>query len=233
MYCIIYRFMVKEGREERFAAAWGEVTDAYAEHCGGLGSRLHRGGDREFIAYAQWPDQETRDRAGLPEAIQEGAAAMMRGCCESVDVLYEMVPVDDRLVQERKPAAAKNPFQHIDLRVRDHDEAWEFYSKILPAIGFEKGNHGKTFSGYDAPGRGPGQAWFGFTGKKDHRANHTRIAFWAESRERVDAIAELARKAGARNVSGPKACPDYSATYYAVFFEDPSGNRLEVCHRDD
>ena len=58
---------------------------------------------------------------------------------------------------------AKNPFQHIDLRVNDHDRAWEFYSQILPALGFPKGNHGKTFSGYDAPGKLPGRAWFGFT----------------------------------------------------------------------
>ena len=25
---------------------------------------------------------------------------------------------------------------------------------------------------------------------------------------------------------------DYSPGYYAVFFEDPDGNKLEVCHRE-
>ncbi len=127
----------------------------------------------------------------------------------------------------------KNPFQHIDLRVRNHEEAWTFYSKILPAIGFEKGNRGKSWSGYDADGQLPNRPWFGFTEEKDHRPNSNRIAFWAESRERVDAIAEVVRDAGAGNVSGPKACPDYSPSYYAVFFEDPSGNRLEVCYAED
>ena len=39
----------------------------------------------------------------------------------------------------------KNPFQHIDLRVNDVDVAWAFYSKILPAIGFEEGWKGKRF----------------------------------------------------------------------------------------
>lgn len=127
----------------------------------------------------------------------------------------------------------KNPFQHVDLRVNDLERAWVFYSEILPALGFEKGNKGKVFSGFDAAGEPPAQAWFGFTEDKDHRPNANRIAFWAESRERVDAIAGLIRKAGALNVSGPRACPEYTPTYYAVFFEDPFGNRLEVCHRED
>ena len=127
----------------------------------------------------------------------------------------------------------KNPFQHIDLRVNDLERAWEFYSRILPAIGFGHGNKGKTFSGYDADGTPPQQAWFGFTEDKNHRANANRIAFWAESRERVDVIAELLESAGARNISGPRGCPEYTPTYYAVFFEDPFGNCLEVCYRED
>ena len=127
----------------------------------------------------------------------------------------------------------KNPYQHIDLRVRDHDEAWAFYEQILPALGFEEPHKGTTWSGFDADGTPPARPWFGFTEDKDHRPNANRIAFWAESRAQVDSVAELARKAGALNVSGPRACPEYTATYYAVFFEDPSGNCLEVCHRDD
>jgi len=127
----------------------------------------------------------------------------------------------------------KNPFQHIDLRVNDLESAWEFYSQILPAIGFEKGNKGKIYSGFDAEGSPPEQAWFGFTEDKEHRANANRIAFWAESKQKVDELGELLKRAGARNISGPRACPEYTETYYAVFFDDPFGNRLEVCFRED
>ncbi len=127
----------------------------------------------------------------------------------------------------------KNPFQHIDLRVNDLEKAWEFYSKILPAVGFEEGHQGKLFSGFDAGGSPPEQAWFGFTEDKSHRPNANRIAFWAESRERVDEIGEIIKSAGAGNVSGPRECPEYTPTYYAVFFEDPFGNRLEVCYREN
>ena len=43
---------------------------------------------------------------------------------------------------------------------------------------------------------------------------------------------ELAREAGAMNVSGPKSMP-YSPGYYASFFADPSGNLLEIYVRPE
>ncbi|MDX1390668.1 MAG: VOC family protein [Acidobacteriota bacterium] len=128
---------------------------------------------------------------------------------------------------------SNNPFQHIDLRVNDIEEAWAFYGKVLPAVGFTEGWEGKTFRGFDAPGTLPEQAWFGFVEDRDHRPNRNRISFRADSREDVDRIAAVVRDAGGRNLSGPRDCPEYSPTYYAVFFEDPSGNCLEACFRED
>jgi len=32
-------------------------------------------------------------------------------------------------------------------------------------------------------------------------------------------------------VEGPMFNPEYEPGYYAIFFEDPCGNRLEVCCR--
>ena len=59
------------------------------------------------------------------------------------------------------------------------------------------------------------------------------MAFWVESREEVDRIAQLLREAGANDLSGPKLMPEYLPTYYAVFFADPWGNPLEVVHWTD
>lgn len=127
----------------------------------------------------------------------------------------------------------KNPFQHVDLRVNDLEEAWAFYSKLLPGVGFERPWKGRRFWGFDAQGKLPDQAWFGLTEDKTHRANTNRISFWAESRAKVDEVGLLLEDAGAKNIDGPRECPEYSPTYYAVFFEDPSGNCLEVCYRED
>jgi hypothetical protein len=49
----------------------------------------------------------------------------------------------------------------------------------------------------------------------------------------VDRIARLARKIGAKNLEGPELCPYYNRGYYACFFEDPAGNKLEVCSREN
>ena len=123
----------------------------------------------------------------------------------------------------------KNPFQHFDLRVNDLEKAWAFYRNILPAIGFEKPWPNKR--GFSAQGKLPNQAWIVFMEDKDHQANTNRISFWPDSLERVDEIGEIIKDAGAKNISGPRACPEYSPTYYAVFFEDHFGNCLEVCYR--
>lgn len=47
----------------------------------------------------------------------------------------------------------------------------------------------------------------------------------------MDRLASIVRSAGGRITSGPQPYPDVSPTYYAVYFEDPSGNRLEIAHR--
>ena len=73
----------------------------------------------------------------------------------------------------------------------------------------------------------PDTAYFGVAESPGHVANENRIAFWVASREGVERVAAVARDAGALELSGPKEMP-YGPGYYAVFFADPSGNRLEV-----
>ena len=129
---------------------------------------------------------------------------------------------------------SKNPFQHIDLRVNDIEVAWAFYSELLPAVGFEHGwRDAAKFSGFNTDGTLPNRPWFGFVEDQEHRPNANRISFWAESRGEVDELTLLLKEIGARNISGPRECPEYTPTYYAVFFEDPFGNCLEICHRID
>ena len=122
-------------------------------------------------------------------------------------------------------------FDHIDLRVKNLDEAKPFYAQLLPALGFAVENSSHEWCMWQAaPGGGPVE-FFGFTEDRNHQPNDNRIAFWAESRREVDRLADAVRQAGGSNVEGPGLCPEYSPGYYAVFFEDPSGNKLEICCR--
>lgn len=71
-----FEWELHEGKEEQFRAAWTLVTDAYLDG-GSLGSRLLRGTDGRFYAYARWPDPETRASASLHgEAVENAVAAM-------------------------------------------------------------------------------------------------------------------------------------------------------------
>lgn len=122
-------------------------------------------------------------------------------------------------------------FDPIDLRVGDMAAAEKFYGELLPALGFSVKSGDDEWRTYQEPGEQP-ETFLGFTAVKDHRPNENRIAFWAESRAEVDRLAQVVRRTGGRNLEGPELCRDYSPGYYAVFFEDPSGNKLEICFRE-
>ena len=123
-------------------------------------------------------------------------------------------------------------FDHIDLRVKDMRVAKDFYGKFLPQLGFVHESPGEDFHTFYAAGIDRPSEFFGFSEDKDHRPNGTRIAFWADTRGEVDRIAKLVAAAGAKNLEGPEVCEGYSAGYYAFFFEDPDGNKLEICCRE-
>lgn len=120
-------------------------------------------------------------------------------------------------------------FDHIDLRVRDMEVARPFYNLLLPALGF---THDADIAGwvqYEAAGDKESPVFFGVTESVRHVANECRIAFWADSHADVQRLAAIAVTAGAQHVEGPLY---EEPGYYAVFFEDPSGNRLEICYRE-
>jgi catechol 2,3-dioxygenase-like lactoylglutathione lyase family enzyme len=125
-----------------------------------------------------------------------------------------------------------NPFGHIDLRVSEIGPALAFYEELMPALGFTERHHGEAWKVWATTDPLPGTAYFAVTEEAGHVANANRIAFWVGSAADVDRAAAVATRAGAGDVSGPKEMP-YGPGYYAVFFTDPAGNRLEVYVRPE
>jgi catechol 2,3-dioxygenase-like lactoylglutathione lyase family enzyme len=123
-------------------------------------------------------------------------------------------------------------FGHIDLRVSDIAAALGFYDELLPALGFTERYHGEAWKVWATTEPLPATAYFAITEEPGHVANSNRIAFWVASAAEVDRVTEIARGADAAELSGPKAMP-YGPGYYASFFADPSGNRLEVYVRPE
>jgi predicted enzyme related to lactoylglutathione lyase len=121
-------------------------------------------------------------------------------------------------------------YDHIDLRVRSLQEARAFYEAVLPALGFTRRMEVDGWLQFEAVGAAGGSTeFFGVTEAREHIANECRIAFWAQSTAEVDRLAHIVAEKGGRQIEGPGYLE--GAGYYAVFFEDPSGNRLEICHR--
>jgi hypothetical protein len=67
-FTVLYRWRVKRGCEQHFIERWSANTQSLLGH-GSYGSRLHRGDDGLFYAYAQWPDEQTRAEAFVREAV--------------------------------------------------------------------------------------------------------------------------------------------------------------------
>ena len=107
-------------------------------------------------------------------------------------------------------------------------------SRLMPELGFtyypSEGHVWDVFLYELGPEPAVG---FGVTADPDHRPNANRLAFNVGDREEVERIAAIVREAGGRNVEGPCSWPPPPdvPTYHALFFEDPCGNRLEVCDR--
>ena len=125
--------------------------------------------------------------------------------------------------------SARNPFGHVDLRVRDLQAALAFYDALLPELGFTEREHGGGWKVWATAAELPRAAYVAVTESPGHVPNENRIAFWVHEPAEVDRLAAVVAAAGAE-LSGPKRMP-YGPDYYAVFFADPSGNPLEIYFR--
>ncbi|HEV3091176.1 MAG TPA: VOC family protein [Candidatus Cybelea sp.] len=114
---------------------------------------------------------------------------------------------------------------HIDVHVRDLAAARAFFDTLAPHIGYRPLALDPDFAGYE-PASG-GRPRFGLILDPGHRSGSMRMAFAVATIAEVDAAAEAARAAGARALEGPGSHPEYG-NYYAVFFEDPDGNKYEI-----
>src|ERR1700757_5010390 len=128
---------------------------------------------------------------------------------------------------------SRNPFSHIDLRVRSFANVTDFYRALLPELGFTMwwGEEGE-WRGEHRP-KNRFQARVSLASQRIRGISQTRPVsrFWVNTREEVDRVGEVVRRTGGQNIEGPALSSEYSEDYYAVFFEDPDGKRLEVVHR--
>ena len=124
---------------------------------------------------------------------------------------------------------------HLDLVVSDFDHSLRWYQGLLGPLGWtrtspivgERGEHVVYLGRADGLGAVSLRRRQSDTPPDRYAIGLHHIAFAAPSREVVDERAAWLREQGATIESGPEEYV-YSPTYYAVFFYDPDGIKLEI-----
>jgi catechol 2,3-dioxygenase-like lactoylglutathione lyase family enzyme len=137
---------------------------------------------------------------------------------------------------------ARAGIAHFDLVVSSLERSLPFYRELLAPLGYTDideivGERGETVSYVSIPGRFEGSVGLREALSAGKRTPHDRYAvgihhvcFYANSRDVVDERWRWLRERGAAIESEPREYA-YTPGYYAVFFHDPDGIKLEILHR--
>ena len=128
---------------------------------------------------------------------------------------------------------------HVDLTVTDMSRSVRFYDQVLDKLGYkrlpEAGAGAPCWGVADADG-GVFSIALQLARQGSAAEPHDRyapglhhLAFHADSRADVDGFHQFLLDMEAAILDAPAAY-DYTAGYYAVFFADPDGLKLEVVH---
>ena len=128
---------------------------------------------------------------------------------------------------------------HIRLSVSDLDTAIKFYSPLLEELGFRKLSPRLTEQGEIDRLRFKKDGMVLLIGHTTKVGRHEQgkpglhhLAFSVDSRAEVERIYEkVIKNLENVDVEGPPIdCPEYGEGYYATFFFDPDGIKLEVTY---
>jgi catechol 2,3-dioxygenase-like lactoylglutathione lyase family enzyme len=121
---------------------------------------------------------------------------------------------------------------HLAIRVGDFEASRRFYDRLLHFLGFvREWEFGRTV-GWN---NGVTMVWIteADPGAGPHRTGdigYHHYAFELGAKAEVDELGEFLVREGVTVVDPPAAYPSYGEGYYAVFFLDPDGLKLEAMY---
>ena len=114
---------------------------------------------------------------------------------------------------------------HISIRVRDYEKSKAFYGKLFDHLGFEISDEYPGTIGWT---NGKTRYWIaGAEGRKTYKIGDVGLhhyAFELRNRKDVDDLQAFLEREGVKIVD---PADEYYEDYYAVFFLDPDGIKLE------
>jgi catechol 2,3-dioxygenase-like lactoylglutathione lyase family enzyme len=124
------------------------------------------------------------------------------------------------------------PLDHFGVNVPDLAIAREYYDAIMPLLGFELCGSGEDWFGYRMRDGDGTTLIFNATPEAGpysrFRPGLQHIAFRVGSRAQVRVAHEWALAHGSEVVNQPQLWTEYHPDYYAVFWVDPNGFKLEA-----
>jgi glyoxylase I family protein len=133
---------------------------------------------------------------------------------------------------------ARGSINHLALTVSDLGRSMEFYDRVLGFMGYQRVEvpeatqqimKTRLLAYASANGSLTLRSAEGDSAQKAHDRNAAglnHLAFNAENRGDVDRLYELLKEIGAHILDAPAEYP-YFPGYYAVYFTDPDGIKLE------
>ena|SRR3989338_2169795 len=124
-----------------------------------------------------------------------------------------------------------DPAGHIKISVSSIRKSKEFYKKLFGKLGFEQ-----ILDESEAAGWKTLQEfgiWIEQAGNPDYKYKFSapgihHLCFKSRSIEEVDKIHDFMAEQKIHIFDKPQHYPEYTENYYAVFFDDPDGIKLEV-----
>ena len=124
-----------------------------------------------------------------------------------------------------KPASKVVGIDHISIRVSNYEKSKAFYGRLFEFLGFEISDEYPNTIGWT---NGKTRYWIApAEGRKKHRIGDVGLhhyAFELRNRKDVDALQAFLKDERVRIVD---PADEYYEDYYAVFFLDPDGIKLE------
>jgi glyoxylase I family protein len=122
--------------------------------------------------------------------------------------------------------------EHVDLTVNELARSEAYYAKVLGALGFRRidDDDPRWVNAHFSIAMRPAAPTHLGVKFDRYRTGLHHLAFKAKSRSDVDEFHRFLVSEGLPVLDGPAEYPQYGEHYYATFFADPDGIKLELAH---
>lgn len=127
---------------------------------------------------------------------------------------------------------------HLGINVPDLTAAKRYYDALMPLVGFEPFFAADDEFAYQPADNKPGTYLFFYPSTvgaaySPEQTGLQHLAFMVRRRASVDQVYHHVVSGGGAVIHAPQHFPQYPGHYYATFWFDPFGLKLEaVCHYD-